>query len=339
MKSFYDLVDKNTDLWNPEKLTSDWTNENLELVEFVVYSSPSTDLYVDWKYFNRSGDLQWRDDGNIILNWHSWMPFSLEVEKAHIEYNKVLFSTLEWKTKFKYSFWKTWKLLLDIYQKEIYAIPKPIEGIYLRYWDVAVEREITNCSNKAIFVDDEHKIDTDFEYLSRHYNYERFFKGNQSLFSDFVTWQFDNPRGSKLPYIFGKILESGIYHQIEWFYNRQKYSGIRLNYTRSKVQTNYEPVRPLDLYSNINTIFYLFLVGIAVSISAIVVEIMIKILVLKCISKFRLGLKSFTNLGTFLKTKLRKFFRRSQKVTVMIVRPCQDGLVLKSKVICYDFIR
>lgn len=66
--------------------------------------------------------------------------------------------------------------------------------------------------------------------------------------------------------VFRQIFETGVYHQIEWFYMRQEHSGIRLRFTRSNVKTGYAPVKPLNIYSNVQTIFYLYLCGIAVAL-------------------------------------------------------------------------
>ncbi|CAL8134416.1 unnamed protein product [Orchesella dallaii] len=147
-----------------------------------------------------------------------------------------------------------------------YIAPKrEIELEYSLNYDVAVEREIVKCENRVVFVDLKNNIDREYEYLSGYYHHKSFFKGNESLLPDFIVWQFDNDMGAKLPEVFKRLIENGIYKELEWFYKTQEQLGIRLKYTRSRKLEKYEPVKKLGLKSNVQTIFYVLLFGYLVS--------------------------------------------------------------------------
>ncbi|CAL8134408.1 unnamed protein product [Orchesella dallaii] len=145
------------------------------------------------------------------------------------------------------------------------APKKELEDKYSLNYDVALEREIVKCENRVVFVDLKNNIDREYEYLSGYYHHLSFFKGNQSLLPDWVVWQFDNEMGGKLPMVFKRLIENGIYRELEWFYTTQERLGLRLDYTRSRKLEKYEPVKKLGLKSNVQTIFYVLLFGCLIS--------------------------------------------------------------------------
>lgn len=155
---------------------------------------------------------------------------------------------------------KYFHLLTNLTNNNAYGIPNHVEG-FAKSYDVAVEEKISQCDSRSVYVDDEYVIDRDLEYLNKHYHHLKFFKGQETMLVDRIIWQFENPRGSLLPAVFQVLVESGIYYKLEWFYIRQRYSGTRLNFTRGNVQVEYEPVKAIDLYSNISTIFLVYLMG------------------------------------------------------------------------------
>ncbi len=263
--SFYDIL-KGGDVDYKEILTT--PDEQVTKTDFAVYTFLSTEGLAEWVDFNRTGNIEYRDDGSIAAQ-RSWVPFMLEAfQKASQQFNSLSSKSLD---LFGNAFWRKWRLHAELNRESTYPIPKPEIG-YEKSLSVAIEREIVNCSRKIMFVSGEENIANEIEYLRRNYPHKTFFQGNEALFSDYVTWQFDNPGGSRLIEYFMKLLENGIYHQIEWFYRRQEYSGIRLNYTRSQVEKDYIFVKPLDLHSNLQSIFYLYIAGIMASLISYVVE-------------------------------------------------------------------
>lgn len=66
-------------------------------------------------------------------------------------------------------FWREFKLLFNlvVHFGGNYVYPKPEAYlIYEPYFDVAVERQMVNCSRKVLFMDDEKIISWDVEYYS-----------------------------------------------------------------------------------------------------------------------------------------------------------------------------
>jgi len=211
--------------------------------------------------------------------------FQSEIMKQYLRTNEFYHECLHKRITSKSSFCsidtnflRKYKLLFNLqkHYKKLYLIPKPeTDAEYKGNFEIAVEREIMNCSRKIIYVDDENKVRRDVEYYKPHFPSTKFFVANESILSDLVGWYFENPRGSSLPYVFQKLLENGIYSQLKWFYERQQYSGARLNFTRSKSVENYEPVKSLDLQSNLQTLFYLFLMGIAICLGVGCIELLV----------------------------------------------------------------
>ncbi|CAL8147201.1 unnamed protein product [Orchesella dallaii] len=157
-----------------------------------------------------------------------------------------------------------------------YLVPKKDEDPrYSMSYSIAVERELVQCHKRVVYIDHVDKVDREMEFLSNYYHYKNFFKSNETMLSDFKVWQFDNGHGSKLPAVFKILIESGIYRQIEYFYRRQDFLGIRLEYTRNQSQEEeFMPVKKLDLKSNVQTVFYLYFIGIFVVVGIICVEFM-----------------------------------------------------------------
>ncbi|CAL8146991.1 unnamed protein product [Orchesella dallaii] len=157
-----------------------------------------------------------------------------------------------------------------------YLVPKKDDDPrYSLSYSIALEREIVQCHNRIVYIDYEDKIDREMEFLSNYYHYKNFFKSNETILKDFTVWQFDNGHGSKLPVVFKILIESGIYRQIELFYRRQEYLGIRLEYTRKRsTEEIFEPVKKLDLKSNVQTVFYLYFIGIFGVVAIICLEIL-----------------------------------------------------------------
>ncbi len=246
--------------------------------EFQVFTDLSPNDLDAWKTWNSSKMFNKYTEGSKqSINYSSLNILPAPVQlSAIMESGHLFFSRHKHNfTKQHYeTYWEKLQLLFNLGQLNMYQVPRPDNrSKYAAIYDIAIEREITNSSKKIIYVSDEIKIKSDFEYYSRHYYYKKFFKGKESILMEPVLWEFENPRGSKLVYYFKKLLESGIYSQIKWFYNRQVYSGLRLEYTRSAVEKTHKLVRPLDLNSNLQTIFYVFLIGNAVSVFIIVNEI------------------------------------------------------------------
>ncbi|CAL8147078.1 unnamed protein product [Orchesella dallaii] len=161
-------------------------------------------------------------------------------------------------------------------QEGKYLVPKKDDDPrYSLSYSIALEREIVQCHNRVVYIDNEDKVDREMEFLSNYYHYKNFFKSSETILKDFTVWQFDNGHGSKLPKVFKILIESGIFRQIELFYRRQEYLGIRLEYTRKRsTEEIFEPVKKLDLKSNVQTVFYLYFIGIFGVVGIICLEVL-----------------------------------------------------------------
>ncbi|CAL8136924.1 unnamed protein product [Orchesella dallaii] len=112
---------------------------------------------------------------------------------------------------------------------------------FSKSYEIAIERELVEGDDQIAYIDYEEK--------------------------EWTVWQFDNGRGSRLPDIFQLLIQNGIYNQLKSFYKNFEFFGVRNEYTRIQAsKTRYERVKKLNLQSNLQTVFYMFLIGILISI-------------------------------------------------------------------------
>ncbi|CAL8136920.1 unnamed protein product [Orchesella dallaii] len=138
---------------------------------------------------------------------------------------------------------------------------------FSKSYEIAIERELVGGDEQIAYIDYEEKVKREHDYLTGHYHHKTFFIGNQSFLKEWTVWQFDNGRGSRLPAIFQLLVENGIYNQLKSFYENIEFFGVRNEYTRIQAfKTKYERVKKLNLQSNLQTVFYMFLSGILISI-------------------------------------------------------------------------
>lgn len=264
--NFYDLLEKNIEIYEPPDQRS-----LLAFNIFVRLSSYFQELWITSEIKNKS-----QVDTGVGYAMYEDIPFHLESSNEYtrilVEHTQSIWNRTDLEnTSSQYPMKNPYWVLLANFERarDFHKLLVPYSDsnpFYRGNYDIALEREVTNCSRKAIYVDRAEKISREYDYLAKHYNYETFFIGKDVILSNSLTWQFENPRGSVLPATFRKLLESGIYRQLEWFYKQQENLGVRLNYTRSRVTKSFDPVKALNLSSNIHTIFYLFLGGICISV-------------------------------------------------------------------------
>lgn len=208
---------------------------------------------------------------------------------------------------------------------ERFSLPRQInDSRYYSSFEAAVEGEITNCSGRTVYVDNEDKIERDLKYYKRLYKSKPFFKGNETLLDSMISWRFESPRDFRLPNVLRKLVENGIYKEIEWFYNRQIYSGNRLEYTKNRTDKSYQPVKPLDLHSNLQIIFYLLLIGIAGAVIILPLERL-----------FSLRASLYRKAKTLLMAPLYLFFAliKSNQISYRYI----SGTILRCRLYFYKF--
>ncbi|CAL8134400.1 unnamed protein product [Orchesella dallaii] len=277
IQTFSEVVD------DSDKLTYSGSINSSSKVNFHIITPLKVDYFHEWEFDGcfSAMDANYSDEssGTIPVKWAFRFRFNsdLEAEQENLffiinsEYGNtsVSLNSLDTLGRLRMLSYRLYnKLFSGMCDKFCrYIIPKKDEeDKFSLSYDIAMEREIVKCENKVVYVDTQSKIDKEYGYLSGHYHHKSFFKGNESLLPDYIVWQFDNGIGSRLPTVFKQLIENGIYRQLEWFYRNQEQLGIRLEYTRNHANEKYEPVKKLDLKSNIQTIFYVYLFGHLVSI-------------------------------------------------------------------------
>jgi len=137
-------------------------------------------------------------------------------------------------------------------------------GKPIRTWlseDSAIEKELLR-GEKTVYIDTTRKINLEFDYLSKQYQqHSNFFKTKEPIYEHNVGYVFDYPAGSNVPEYFSRLIHSGIYYHLEKHFAYQEYRE-RLNFTRKSMIVQGDRVEPIKLYSNIQTVFYLYFIGI-----------------------------------------------------------------------------
>ncbi|OXA41749.1 hypothetical protein Fcan01_23351 [Folsomia candida] len=158
------------------------------------------------------------------------------------------------KMEFKYD-----QLFSSLLHRQHRKHPKYIGDINNDSFSVesAIEKESTECG-RSVFVGSADEIGEEVTYLKRHYPRVNFYKGKDDLMSRLRGWVFQNEGTSPLPRVFTTYLESGCYSKLmehsilRSFLRRRKW-------TRNAEENNqHQRVFSVDMYGNIQTIFYIF---------------------------------------------------------------------------------
>jgi hypothetical protein len=157
------------------------------------------------------------------------------------------------------------------------------------YLSAAIEKELVACQ-KSIFVGQSNDLTYELSYLKDNYPRKTFYISIgtfENKFRNSIVWRFWNAGKSKVPYYFHRLIEAGIHDGVSrlrkyLFYHRRR-SGTKL------VQQTLSNDMTLGITGSIQTIFFVWLGGLAVAAIKFVMEIlqMKQIFVHPCETIFR----------------------------------------------------
>ncbi|CAL8146268.1 unnamed protein product [Orchesella dallaii] len=278
VKTIAELVDDNF-----EFLDYNSSDPNTALLRFKIYT-PLTVEYIDaWKRGD-SSDYDYpvpplEVDSSVyfpfvVESYNEFWKLTSKMDDCIMKMNANLYPL----GRFQKSDWphmRACRLYSTLSSHIRYFVPKrEVEPPqFSRSYEIAIERELVKGDGQNVYIDYEEKLKREHDYLTGHYHHKTFFIGNQSFLKDWTVWQFDNGRGSRLPAIFQLLMQNGIYKQLESFYKKIEFFGVRNECTRIQAfKKKYERVKKLNLKSNVQTVFYMFLSGILISILWLGVE-------------------------------------------------------------------
>ncbi|OXA61990.1 hypothetical protein Fcan01_00941 [Folsomia candida] len=140
--------------------------------------------------------------------------------------------------------------------------------------DSAVEKELmvsNEAKSKIAFIDTERKVDLEFEYLTKWYPNEiKVTKSKEIVGVRNLHWNIPNAGGSRLPEMFGYLLQSGIYHVLDKYSTRHEYQ-VRRNFTKGNISGQRGTfLKPASLRGSIQTIFIIWAALICAAIGIFV---------------------------------------------------------------------
>lgn len=159
---------------------------------------------------------------------------------------------------------------LEILNKLPYYVAPKLKA-FMNSYDAAIESEIVKCKEKTVLIDTALGIKGELNYLNQLYPSIEFYQKETSTEIRQVSWMFDNPLGSNVPFVFARLTESGIYEQFKSIHNNMHYSKERVAFSLN----NSKPRRPepLRLMSSIETLFIACGLYTVISLTVILVEL------------------------------------------------------------------
>jgi len=121
-----------------------------------------------------------------------------------------------------------------------------------KYVKFAVEEELIQCK-KSLYL--EKNTESEFQYLSQIYPEKGFYYLKGDIPEKRSGWTFTNLEYSRIPALFAKYIESGIYVQMH-FNQVFKENLKRKQYSR-QIKAMYEKRTLLDMNSSVQTVFIL----------------------------------------------------------------------------------
>lgn len=137
-------------------------------------------------------------------------------------------------------------------------------------YNAAMESEIVKCEKEQVLLGTSSVVQKELQYLSKVYAGKQFFIGKEPIQNHDISWQFTNPKGSIVPTVFDRFVESGIFHQLKGFYEGQQFSGNRIHFSRGN--TDWRKAEPVKLSSNFQTLFITWGCGLIVACCYLLME-------------------------------------------------------------------
>ncbi|CAL8146283.1 unnamed protein product [Orchesella dallaii] len=240
-------------------------NSNTNINKTDLNSNSSSD-YVDRVFTLKVNSVEYFPFG--VESYNEFWKLVYKMDERLLKWNTNLYP-LESFQKNDRPHMRALRLYTKLSTSMRYFVPKrEVEPPqFSKSYEIAIERELLEGDKQIAYIDYEEKVKREHDYLTGHYHHKTFFIGNQSFLKDWTVWQFDNGRGSRLPAIFQLLIQNGIYKKLESSYKNIEFFGVRNEYTRIQAfKTKYERVKKLNLQSNLQTVFYMFLSGILISI-------------------------------------------------------------------------
>jgi len=133
-----------------------------------------------------------------------------------------------------------------------------------------IEEEITKCG-KRVFIDWEHTNFGEFEYISKMYPHLKLKLNTDTLAVVQRGWYFPQFPGLRVTEKFSLLLESGIYKVIQEYVTKFAYAS-RFNQTKLRSNLKMKRFNALTIYLNVQTVFYIFIIGTGVSLCSFTYE-------------------------------------------------------------------
>jgi hypothetical protein len=134
--------------------------------------------------------------------------------------------------------------------------------------ETAIEQELTKCGQR-VFVENEDKIKMEYEYLGKYYFWLNFTRSVETVLREGVAWRFSPGKNVGLDLRFKCLIQSGIYHKTEEFFQLYEYRKRR-EWTkmfvglRDNLTTDSRQPQPLRMDGKLWTVFLISGLGIVV---------------------------------------------------------------------------
>jgi hypothetical protein len=137
-----------------------------------------------------------------------------------------------------------------------------------------IEKEIVQCQRK-VYVDRTESVLAEYSYLSKHYKWLKFRVSEERKMSSHSYWIFERDFGSRMSKTYNALLEAGILSHLEKSY-RNVVNQKRFKHTLENKKTFPEKAqsefKPSNMKGNIQTIFIVYLILMALAILVFLVE-------------------------------------------------------------------
>jgi hypothetical protein len=139
-----------------------------------------------------------------------------------------------------------------------------------------LEKEITQCDKRKVYVDPTQYVKAEYEYLSEQYHWLNFTLSHETVLWHQHFMVIFRDYGSGLQKIYRGLQESGILNHMNEYYRYVLYQGRR-GYTQNVKDTTDEqkkdPFQPSGMSGSIQTVFYIYLAMVGLCICTFIVEL------------------------------------------------------------------
>jgi hypothetical protein len=137
-----------------------------------------------------------------------------------------------------------------------------------------IEKEIVQCQRK-VYVDRTDDVLEEYSYLSKHYKWLKFRVSEERKMWSHNYWIFERDFGSRMSKTYNALLEAGILSHLEKSYRNvvnQKRFKHTLENKKNVPEKEQSKFQPSNMKGNIQTIFIVYLILVAVAILVFIIE-------------------------------------------------------------------